>query len=299
MENPPFNFFCFFPINSTFVEYLYCLYVKIRRIKMKMSNLQIVGISAVVLVLSLAVIGTLPVTAADEVSVTRELPDTPVNTGDNVTVTLNQNGFYRDTGVVTEILPEGFIYVKWSAGIAESDAKWDSETNELKVYFEGETTITYIVTAGTTEDAEFSGTWTTVDEETMAEKEGTVGGNTNLTLAGGPTPTPTPTPTITPSPSNSGGNGGGGNGGGTLSTPTSSPTPTASPGAAPTVSPGETVIPTVSPIPTPSPTLTPTPKPTLTASPARQQGIPGFEVIVTIAALLAIAYLELKRDRKV
>jgi len=55
----------------------------------------------------------------------------------------------------------------------------------------------------------------------------------------------------------------------------------------------------VTPSVTATPAATPSPSSTPTASPAGRRGIPGFEVIVAIAGLLAIAYLVLKRERKV
>ena len=55
----------------------------------------------------------------------------------------------------------------------------------------------------------------------------------------------------------------------------------------------------VTPGVTATPVATPSPSSTPTASPAGRRGIPGFEVIVAIAGLLAIAYLVLKRERKV
>ena len=56
-----------------------------------------------------------------------------------------------------------------------------------------------------------------------------------------------------------------------------------------TPTPTPTATPTMPPVsPTPSPTPTPTPKP----------GIPGYEAVFTIAGLLAVAYLVLRRKRK-
>jgi PGF-CTERM protein len=54
----------------------------------------------------------------------------------------------------------------------------------------------------------------------------------------------------------------------------------------------------VTPGVTATPVATPSPSSTPTASPAGRRGIPGFEVIVAIAGLLAIAYLVLKRERE-
>jgi hypothetical protein len=158
---------------------------------MKIRTLQLVGISAVALVLFIAAIGILPATAAD-VSVTRDLPDDPVYPDDEINVSLNQSGFLLDAGYVTEMLPEGFEYVRGS--LPSASYVYDEETNELRIEFKMKQTITYRVQAGTAEQIEnavFSGTWMTLD---MGGKiTGDVTGDTSLTLGEGPKPTPTPT----------------------------------------------------------------------------------------------------------
>jgi len=122
---------------------------------------------------------------------------------------LTQSGFFLNTGFVTETLPEGFKYV-WGSLSGGKLQEYNETTNNLMINFKGQTTITYVVKAGTAEQIEnavFSGTWRTVDSQ-MNLIDGTVEGDTTLTLSE-PTPTPTPTPTEAP-PSNGGGGGGGG-----------------------------------------------------------------------------------------
>jgi PGF-CTERM protein len=256
---------------------------------MEMRNLQLVGISVMALVLAIAVIGILPATAAD-VSVTRDLPDDPVYPEDEISISLNQSGFYL-TGVVTETLPEGFVYRGLASGSGGELLDYDENTNVLKIGFGTEATVTYRVKAGTAaqiENAVFSGTWSTTDSQ-MEKITGDVTGDTSLTLGVGPKPTPTPTPTPTEAPPSSGGGSGG------VITPTPTATsgvmPSASPGATPTGSPGITV-PLGSPTGTPT-TATSSP----TSSPTSQPLIPGFEAVFAVAGLLAVAYLVTRSGR--
>jgi len=261
---------------------------------MKMSNMWMVGIIAVALVISTVIIVAMPVTAA-EISVTRDLPDEPVYPEDEISVTLTQSGFFMAVGTVTETLPEGFTYGGLVSG--GNLREYDEATNNLKIDFKGDTSITYRVKAGTAEQIEaavFSGTWITFDVTQGKSISGDIeGGDDTLTLGVGPKPTPTPTP-------ESGNGGNGGNGGGTTTpTPTPTATATVTPGETPT--PGPTATPTWSP--TASPGATPTSTPPVTESPAPtsspEGGIPGFEVGFAIAGLLAVAYLVLRRERKV
>jgi hypothetical protein len=96
------------------------------------------------------------------------------------------------TGSVTETLPEEFKF----RGLLQGKLhEYNEATNELTIGFDSETTITYVVKAGTSEQIEnavFSGTWITVDSQ-MNKITGDVEGDITLTLAE-PTPTPTPTP---------------------------------------------------------------------------------------------------------
>ena len=180
--------------------------------KMKKSNSYIANIVVIALVLSTVVIVVMPVSAA-AVSVTRDLPDA-VYQGEKFNVSLTQSGFLLGAGTVTETLPEGFEYV-WGS-LRSDKCDYDEATNNLTIDFEGETTMTYVVKAGTAEQIEnavFSGTWRTVDSQ-LNKINGSVGGDTTL----GEKPTPTPTATATP-PSGNGGGNGGGDGGGIPPTP--------------------------------------------------------------------------------
>ncbi len=256
---------------------------------MRMSNLQIAGISTVALVLSIAVIGVLPAAAA-EVAVTRDLPDEPVYPGDEINVSWTQSGFWilpgEDGGVgqVTETLPDGFAY---HGPQVYKLIEYNETTNTLTLNFTNEVTKTCLVKTGTAEDIEnavFSGTWETFDAN-LNKILGDVEGDDTLT---------TPTPTPTEAPPSGGNSGGGGNGVVITPTPTatSEVTPSASPGATPTGSPGITVPP-VSPTGLPT-TAASSP----TSSPTSQPLIPGFEAVFAVAGLLAVAQLVIRRGRQ-
>jgi len=261
--------------------------------KMKKSNSHIANTIAIALVLSTVIMAVMPVTAAADVSVIRDLPDDPVYPEDEISVSLNQSGFFMDIGTVTETLPEGFTY----QGLVNGGKlyEYNRTTNNLTIDFESETTITYRVKAGTAEQIEtavFSGTWKTLDAN-YEKVSGDIEGDDRLTLGVGPKPTPTPTPT----PGN--GNGGnGGNGGGTP-TPTPTATATVTPGETPSPSPtaGATATPTWSPTASPGTTPTST-TPTATPSTTKEPLIPGFEAVFAIAGLLAVAYIVLRSGRK-
>jgi len=248
--------------------------------KDKLQKLAIIALS-----ISIAIaIGVMPA-VAEEVSVTRDLPDTPVSPKDDIYVTVNQSGFLWDIGEVKETLPEGFKYVEGSSS-GEEIPTYDEVTNELIIHFANETTITYLVEAGTAEqiaDAVFSGKYFITDED-LNPIEGDVEGDTTLTLA-----EPTPTPP-------SGNGNGGGNGGASTPTPTPTATATVTPGETPTPSPtpGATATPTWSPTASPGTTATPT----ATPSPTKEPLIPGFGAVFAIAGLLAVAYIVLRSGRK-
>ncbi|HDS44656.1 MAG TPA: hypothetical protein ENN68_00910 [Methanomicrobia archaeon] len=228
-----------------------------------------------VLVTVLVACGLMPLAAAD-VSVTRDLPDEPVYPGTQITVTLNQTGFYL-TGVVWEILPDGFAFKGIAPGSGGEYMAYDRTTNNLTLGFRDQTTVRYLVETGTADQIEgavFSGTWKTTDSH-LNKLSGAIHGDRTLTLGTGPEPTPTPTP----APTN-----GGGNGGAVTPTPTTTAAPTASPGLSPTPSSAPTASPGVV---TPTPTAAPTPAPS--ASPTARPGIPGFELIVALAGLIAVA----------
>ena len=175
---------------------------------MKMSNLGIVGIIAIALVSSIAVIVVTPAAANDVVSVTRDLPDT-VYPGEEFNVSLTQSGFYMDIGGVTETLPEGFTFRGVLSGGTVFER--DETTNNFTMGFDGTTTLIYRVKAGTKEqieNASFNGTWKTLSQG--EDKIGVVIGKCEVGLGVKPTPTPTPSPTATPPSGNGGGNGGDG-----------------------------------------------------------------------------------------
>ena len=78
--------------------------------------------------------------------------------------------------------------------------------------------------------------------------------------------------------------------------PLPSPIPTASPTlTTPSPSPSPSPTPTPTPILTPTPPLTGTPTPTPTPSPSPTP--PGFEAILAVAGLLAVAYFVLRRRK--
>ena len=72
---------------------------------------------------------------------------------------------------------------------------------------------------------------------------------------------------------------------------TSSATPTVTPTLPPAVT-------TATPSPAASPSLTPTPAPTLTPMPGEKRGIPGFEAVFAIAALLVISFHIFRRRER-
>ena len=186
----------------------------------KKDKLQKLAITALSIFIAVTVIGVVPAVADDvSVTVTRDLPDTPVSPVEDICVTLNQSGFFFGAGSVTETLPDGFEFRPGSATGSDGfpvEQRYNEAKKELTIEFANETTVTYIVVAETAEviaDAEFSGTWRTFSLE--GDITGNVTGDTRLTLA---KPTPSPSPTATP-PSGNGDGNGGGDGGGIPPTP--------------------------------------------------------------------------------
>jgi hypothetical protein len=203
---------------------------------------------------------------------------------EDVLIMWNVNPDKDTVGVVMEPIEEGISGSGYLAKI-EFDVKGgEGEKSELK-FSEGElarvpegeyvspekipanwinTTITIGVVPTPEEDED-------EDEDEAKEEKGEEG-----------EPTPSPSPTATPE---------------TNVTVTPSPTPTLAPG----MTPGPT--PALAPEVTPSPTVTPTVKPTLapatTPSPGPMEKPtptpPGFEVVLAIAVLSAIAYILLKK----
>ncbi|RJS80776.1 hypothetical protein CW713_07195 [Methanophagales archaeon] len=106
------------------------------------------------------------------------------------------------------------------------------------------------------------------------------------TLAPGETPAPTPETNVTETPT---------------PTPTSTLAPgeTPAPTQTPTLAPGETpkreVTPAVKTTPTPKSTATPTTKRKSTPTPTPKSAVPGFEAVLAIAVISAIAYILRRR----
>jgi hypothetical protein len=125
---------------------------------------------------------TFGIASAAAISVTRDLPDA-VSPGQEFNVSVTQSGFLLNAGIVTETLPAGFSYVEGS--LRSDTAEYDEATNNLTIYFKGETTITYLVTAGTAEQIEnaaFSGIWLAAEDIQLDKLSGEVEGDTSLTL---------------------------------------------------------------------------------------------------------------------
>ena len=107
-----------------------------------------------------------------------------------------------------------------------------------------------------------------------------------------PTPTPTLAPGETPAPTPE-----------TNVTETPSPTPTLAPGETPAPAPTPTLAPGVTPKrkatpavkTTPKPTATPTTKGKPTPTPTPKPAVPGFEAVLAIAVMSAIAYILRRR----
>lgn len=154
---------------------------------MKKNKKLLSAVLTVIIVLSVCAV--ISATAA-AVSVTRDLPDTPVSPEEEITVSLTQSGFLLNIGIVNETLPEGFTYVPDSL-TGNANATFDATTNNLTINFESETMVTYIIESGMAEQIEnavFSGTYKTFDGG-LNPITGGVEGDTTLTLA---TPTPMP-----------------------------------------------------------------------------------------------------------
>jgi hypothetical protein len=131
-----------------------------------------------ILVLSIA----LAANAACE-SVVRDLPDTPVGPGEEITVRLTQEGFLGNTVKVTEDLPPGFEYVGGSYTGSEIPTY---SNGELVMYPKDEVTVTYNVTTGSVaqiQSAWFIGEYLgfVLQEPIPLLKSGYVGGEALLT----------------------------------------------------------------------------------------------------------------------
>jgi len=131
--------------------------------KTKNSKKLLAIVLTAIMVLSVCAVGIVPIGAnAEGVTVTRELPSI-VKTNEMFVVTLmNQSGFFL-LGRVTETLPEGFEYVNGSF-TGKGTATYNEPTQELKLEFRNETSVTYSVNASSYDQippdpAEFSGTY--------------------------------------------------------------------------------------------------------------------------------------------
>ncbi len=123
-----------------------------------MNQKYIIGLVAVVLTICL-----IPGAVADTVTVTRDLPDNELNSGETFLVTINPTGFFV-MGTVEEVLPEGYLFVVGSAqNVDREDYDFSSRTLELQIDSEV-TNVTYEVIAGT-ETGTFTGTYATVDSD--------------------------------------------------------------------------------------------------------------------------------------
>ena len=114
----------------------------------------------IVLSVFIAGIGIVPA-SAQVATVTRDLPDSSVKTTETFAVTLTQSGFMMDTGMVWEVLPEGFEYVDGSySGGAPEWVNYDPATRTLRLAFWAEYEIAYSVKASSyPQTAVFSGTY--------------------------------------------------------------------------------------------------------------------------------------------
>ena len=125
-------------------------------------------------------------------SVVRELPDEPVGAEEEITVVLTQEGIFFNTSIVTEKLPEGFIYMSGTYTGSNMPVYYP-DNNTLVVGLTGSDELmeSYNVTAGTLEqigNAKFNGTYSYTNEN-LDILEGLVTGDDILTPAE-PTPAP-------------------------------------------------------------------------------------------------------------
>lgn len=117
-------------------------------------------------------------------SVVRDLPDTPVGPGDEVTVGLTQDGFFMNVVLVREVLPEGFVYVDGSYTGSRAPIYYTSN-NTLYMEFLGsdDVSVTYDATTGTTaqiRDGRFNGWYDGMDVE-LDDVDGAITGDDALT----------------------------------------------------------------------------------------------------------------------
>lgn len=207
-----------------------------------------------------------PTAAQDTIAGSRTIFDTTVAPGDTFTVTVNVDITGTIYGpVLDEDVPAGWIVtvVDSDGGTPGLGTSWlwgGAQTTDKTVVYE------VIV------PSDAAGGAYPVIGTVLATAAGTttgpltVTGDNSVTVSIGSTPTSSPTLTseVIPTPS---------------LTPVITPSPSPSPS------------PAVTPLPSPSPSSTSTPTPT---SPPTE---PGFEAILAIAGLLAVAYLALRRKK--
>jgi len=235
---------------------------------------RIISVSVVMVVLCLVFALIAPTAAQDTIAGSRTISDTTVAPGDTFTVTVEVDITGMVYGpVLDEDVPEG-----WTVTVVNNDGGtpglgtswlWGGEqaTDKTVVY---EVTVPSDVAEG---DYPVTGTvLATAAGETIGPF--TITGDNSVTVSVDHTQTPSPTliSEVIPTPS---------------LTPVITPTPTPSPSPSP--SPGPS--PAVTPFPSPSPSSISTP--TLTSPPTEL----GFEAILAIAGLLAVAYIALRRKK--
>jgi len=149
------------------------------------------GLISMAIVLLSILTATVWITPVGAATVTRHLPIS-VAPNEQFTVTLTQTGFLFDTGLVWEVLPEGFEYINgtYTGNALDWVVTYDPTTRTLRVGFRGENYISYGAKASPyAQTAVFGGTYSYFDNGTV---EGNVTGKATVTVTGTPTPTPTP-----------------------------------------------------------------------------------------------------------
>jgi hypothetical protein len=125
---------------------------------------------------------------AQQISVTRDLPDLALP-NEILTVTLTQSGFFSigtgGIGIVWETLPGGFTYIpgSYTGGGA---ATWNPGNRTLEVEFKEDISVSYQAQASSYDQAAaFSGIWRTANAQ-LNRTEGTVGGLLTVQVEGYP-----------------------------------------------------------------------------------------------------------------
>ena len=137
-----------------------------------------------------ALTGMLPTSAQSTPSATRSFNPATVAPGGTVTVTI-QAADYGQAGGVTETLPTGFAYV--SSSLPASQVT-ELSGNRVRFTLQGDTSLTYTVTASSTPDSyDFSGTLRDFERDDYP-----VGGVDTITVEAPSTPTPSATRSFNP-----------------------------------------------------------------------------------------------------